>query len=222
MLWRIRHLEIDRVQGTYSGPKDMIEFVADGVVIFHAVPMTESAELFGIIECNVTPRVAGEFLVWFPSLERMVDHLLIPAYVSERGIPVFDTSATATLRRLIPALSKIPPLRSRELMWATQWTAPANLLGTFPDAVRARTEGVLAVSHGDLKERLRELTCFIERAIAANAPVTLRELSASDERIEFYLDAPGHPTWSPLAMVDGEVQLHFNGFVAVMTESATA
>ena len=137
-----------------------------------------------------------------------------PDYMATRGIPTFDEARAARLVASIPSVPHVEqllPLHSDELVLAMQWTAPGEILGTFPGPAVVRETDVLTVSTGDRDECLRDLAALLRGARAASEPVVLRPWSEADERIEFYLDTPGHPVWSPLARFDGVLRLHFEG-----------
>ena len=81
------------------------------------------------------------------------------------------------------------------------WRLPFNgrrqgrILGRFPDAPSVRKEAVIAIDRGDRDEHLERLGRLLRQAWERpHALVSCAEV----ERLEFYLDLPGHPAWSPL------------------------
>lgn len=237
MLFRIKHLESRRVQVDYRsadlGRPTVTQLVADGEVLVNAVHSdtwsTDPTQVMvcaacGIERCEaggwVSPRRASGVVLWLPAFSSMAEseadavEYRPPTYFSTRGVPVFDEqlfAAASPRPRGLWTPTDLPALRSNELVLAMQWIAPGQILGTHPGPVAVREADVLAVSSGEREARLRELATLLAGALRSLEPVALRALGAADEPIVFHLDTPGHPAWSPLAIVDGAPRLHFEG-----------
>lgn len=79
--------------------------------------------------------------------------------------------------------------------------------------------GTRYVSAFARSSRSREATARSLRDVSCTGPTekdaVMRPLVPGDEPVEFYLDAPAHPAWSPLVLVVGEPRLCLDGLVAV-------
>lgn len=236
VFWRVQQIESRRSQMDYTssaqGHPTVTQLLADGVVIANAVERTTwSARTVQSMICSecgmercaaggwISPRAADAAILWLPAFEEMAGGArdaaeYRPPEYFERGIPLFAEPAVTGLLGLAGgSLHALPRLRGSELILAMQWTAPVGILGKFPGDVRLRHDDVLAVSSGEREVRIREVERVL-RASAVNDAVTLRALQPDEEPIVLYLDAPGHPAWSPLAIVDREPALHLDGLVA--------
>lgn len=242
VLWRVqqvgsRESQIDST--SFAQRRSTVtQLLGDGVVIANAMESTtwngRIVQAMVCTECGIercaaggwiSPRAVDGAVLWLPAFEEMAGDAPLareyrPPEYFERGIPLFfEPSVTALLEQVhgFPAVAELFRLRTNELTLAMQWTAVAEVLGTFPGEVRLRHEDVIAVSHGEREMRIREVERLLREGAAASAVVTLRALQPDEEAIAFYLDAPGHPAWSPLAIVGGEPVLHLDGLVAQRT-----
>lgn len=238
-LWRIDQLVSRRSQMDFTssgqGCPTVTKLVADGELIANAVEyVTWSDSLVQVEVCPecgcercapggwIAPRFSGELLLWMPAFDAIAqselgpDEFLPPAYVARRGIPCFGSEALAALARQIPGLvseSETRTLTRRELALGLQWTAPLRLLGDPSGAPALRREDVLAVSAGDRGDVLDDLERLIHEAMANDDAITFRP-GREGSPVELHLDAPGHPSWTPLVLIDGKKKLLFGSLIA--------
>jgi hypothetical protein len=232
--WRVERIALSRSEADYTssetGRPIVTQLLADGAIIGNAMDRTRwNARVVQATLCTdcgmegcapggyVSPRALDGSVVWLPAFDEMTESGAFepPEYFS-RGIPLFTgPSISALLVHLtgLPPIGDLPPLRANELLLLLQWMAPAEILGVFPREVRLRRADVLAVSSGERDARIGELERLLCEASAEHADRMMRARRPDEDPVVFYLDAPGHPEWSPLALVDGEPALHLDGFV---------
>lgn len=161
-------------------------------------------------------RRVHDHIAMLPAFERMlrdpdwsVPHFWPPPYLVA-GMPTvlsWSADAWAHLRSVVPSLREARDVQAptaRELALLLQWMAPASLLGTFPGPVALCEDALMAVSHGEHDDAVRDLRTGLAAALRHETPLQ----SASGVEVEFTLDLPGMPSWSPLLHVDGRLALH--------------
>ena len=206
---------------------------ADGVCLVNAVDYSnfeeEPAQLIvcevcANVGCNsgnwVFMRRLGNAIVMIPAYSKLCEfgddswyftHYAPPDSLLSRGIPVIGLDDYRRARGLVtalPDLEGIRQLNAAEAIWLTQWTTPLNVLGRFPAPPRLKRGAVIAVADGEVDEEIANLKKFIERHFKSEEP--LCELDhAGAVPVEFFLDGPSFPAWSPISHVHDGLAFRF-------------
>lgn len=207
-----RCIEVDAI-GSGQGRHTNIGVWADGVQIVNDLSVfatgAESVQLFvcdcGYVGCKsgdwVALRRVGEGLLAIPCFS-MLDRREVeydpPDFIADRGSMYLTQAVLAALRTREPAfddLARWPALTAREAVYIIQRSAPAHLLGVYPDQPRLRRELLIAVDPGELEEHIPVMETLLESAFGSDRPVQ----QTRGELVTFYLDQPGIVEWSPLA-----------------------
>jgi hypothetical protein len=158
----------------------------------------------------VSFRRLGHWVAWIPAFDRMEKsrgaavEYHPPDYVRNRGVPLLEPGVQAVLKYEVPALFDVAGIREitaheDEAVRLLQFQAPASALGSFPQDVAISRSRFLATNAGVLEPALTLLDRAVQRGFACRS--SLRPMPADGELnpVEFIIDAPGYPTWSPIA-----------------------
>ncbi len=147
-----------------------------------------------------------------------------PAYLIERGIPVFDGQAMFDLLSVVPAWSGIgdvPTLSTRGLAQTLQWTAPGHMLGSPPAPPRVRREDVLAVSVGERQAVMDTLDGLLVVGLREPcAGVTSEGSTTTTRRSRSTSIFPGQSEWRPLVTVGDRPALALGEWAALVPRAA--
>jgi len=219
-MWFLSQIELvpNQLAGAESGMEaiDAVAVYSDGVCLANAINLVQPSahelqlkicEDCGVEHCNPNDRAllrrAGERLVLTPDFSAMEELFpdegaLPPDYFRERGVPVISDQIYAELRRAAPELadaSALEPLSSRELARIVQWEAPAGLLGLFPEVPRIERAAVVAVSTGDVGERIERLNTRLEQLFTAPSAIRFEPNSDAAQVDYFILDNSTLEEW---------------------------
>jgi hypothetical protein len=224
-MWRVRQLERWRATLDFSSSgqpsRDVTQLSADGLLFANAVELSDWSERriqlivcqdCGIEHCQpggwLAARRAGTDVVLPPVFADMLEgesgrtEYAPPRYTTDRGVPFFDENTYPSLGRYgaeIPVAQDLPALTGTEFVRCLQWDAPVRVLGSFPDEVALRCDCLLAISEGDLAERVEALQATIHQLLAAEA-VAFRPIPPGTTTRTFYLDGRGTPAWPAMAV----------------------
>ena len=232
-MWRVEDFDVKPVEFDFSssgqGRHVSSAIEAAGIRLVNALDLVEfdpaSTQVHlcsccGFSYCEprnwVALRRLGDLVVWVPAFARMASgdwerqEYSPPGFMASRGAPLFLPSAWEKLRRRrndIPEASHLPPLHSREAVQVLQWSAPRRLLGTYPVEPRLQRDGVVAVTDGDLEAEVRAVDLALERYFIRPDALNVVPVAEVRSRIEFWLDLPGIPAWSPFGRSDTGILL---------------
>ena len=220
MLWRVNQLERRRVEVDRSsaglGRAVVTQLLHGDKVLANAVEWTRWRDTAQVIVCThcgvegcesggwVAPRKVGDHVLWLRTLHAP------PAYFEKHGIPLIDAAQLPSR-----ALAETLLLRGEDVVRLLQMTAPDSLLGALGSDVVLREPAVIAVSEGERAEALAALKTVLAETLAVREPVAFDPLSDGEVPISFYLDARGHPSWSPMVRVAGVLRVHIEGLGAM-------
>lgn len=227
-MWRIDKIETrPRVLEVYGigendfAQKDTYSLHAQGVELSNdiAIFSTESTKVrvvlchCGCFECGtgdwVCLRSLGDHVIWIPDFESLefdqdsvcgVPDDTPPDYLGERGMPFIAVDAWNSLRQFeadLLSIEQLPPLSWSEAIRIVQAEDPEHALGESGRKPELAVDKLIAVTGGDLKSEIQALSVFIDSACASSMPVAPSELARRP--VEFHLDAPGFPSWSPFS-----------------------
>jgi hypothetical protein len=157
-------------------------------------------------------------VIWIPAWNRIGDDAVEtsehrpPAYLRERGAPVFSREVwrqLQTLHRRLPAADDLQPIDSRETALLCQFSAPAGLLGRYPDEPRLRRDLLITVTDGELDTEADAVDECLRHCCRAAEPMKFAAVKESVVPIEFWLDLPSTPPWRAL----GRMREHVGLFV---------
>jgi len=89
-----------------------------------------------------------------------------------------------------------------------QWHAPNQILGLHANKPELYASNILAVSEGETHEQIDRLAKFINHHHGSPMPLSSIEPS-NVTPIEFYLDDPEAPAWSPVAISSNQMVFNF-------------
>lgn len=170
----------------------------------------------------VSLRRLGGFFLFIPAIEAMSEgkwesvEYSPPYFLRKHGVPAFSTVRYNELRKVIPKLPKpdaVQSLSNAELLAILQLEAPGRVLGELGDEVSFNSEFVIAVCEGNHEDEVlafNNLLGKMSKPNKANLPQTI------DRLVEFILDLPEFPQWTPFGYAEGSATLYlgFNGEVS--------
>ena len=220
MLWRVNQLEHRRVEVDRSSAglsrAVVTQLLHAGEVIANAIEWTRWGDTAQVIVCThcgvvgcetggwIAPRKVGDHVLWLRTVQAP------PAYFEKHGIPLIDAAQLPSR-----VLGETLLLRGQDVVRLLQMTAPDSLLGAFGSEVVVREPAVIAVSEGERAEALQALKTVLAETQAVRAPVAFDPLGDGDVPTTFYLDAQGHPSWSPMVRVGGVLRVYVEGLGAM-------
>lgn len=202
-----------------QGRRSATAIDCDGTRLVNALELVEfdapATQVYVCSQCGqphcesggwVTMRRLGTSVVWTPAWNEMnagaweSTQYRPPPFIASRGAPCFTAvawSQLATLAANLPPLPTIQQLDSREAAWLLQWSAPGNVLGTYPARPKLRREAILAVAEGDLAQVADAADAMLTEW--CEKPSLVEPVDAGADLVEFYLDVLGAPAWTPIA-----------------------
>ncbi len=238
-MWCIEDYSLETVQLDFtssSGERPHAHaVVANGVRLVNAAEFADLStdptqvhvcEHCGIPGCEeggyVRLRRIGDYCVWLPIFRSMLikgweaQQYAPPTFTEDRGIPVMDRSLFTRLQsqiRGLPAFEALHPLLASDAARIVQWDAPFNVLGPILERPALAKEMVLAVTNGDTVQECHSLQMALDDFIdAENAAV---QLAVGGDMVEFHLDGPRFPAWTPMRAHDSFRSLQLFSKLAV-------
>ncbi|MGB0680577.1 MAG: hypothetical protein ACPGUV_13030 [Polyangiales bacterium] len=229
-MWMVEELCFEAAQGvdrSLMQGAPLTRLWADGQLLANAVELSSwggpQAQAIvcscGIEGCAdggwVAVYGAGEMAVVVPDFAHMAQDDLAqvfgpPPILQQRGCIALSAAQMAQAHAQVPAwpaLPAWPPLSKSLVGRILQWDAPLQVLGRLTGPVALRHEDVLAVSSGTPAARMQQLAQCIDACTSSTSPATLEPWPAGCAPIAFYLDGPGHPSWTPLVEAQGQLWL---------------
>jgi hypothetical protein len=210
-----------------QGTREDLVVVADEEVIVNAVGLVDfqrnPAQVFVCAECGYTSCAPGGWVAlhafaggvaWLPDFRGMGNpeqaaELRPPAFMVSRGVFFVPGPLLPDLVAALPAfpsLDALPPLSAADVARILQWEAPGRVLGSLSCPVSLQRASILAADDGDVSVLTAELERLLAEASALDRQATLVE---HVRPVNFYLDLPGTPAWSPLGRTAaGELVLY--------------
>ena len=213
-----------RIDFTSSGQGfvDATALIANDVQLINAIELLDCSDgmvqLIVCEDCGVTNCASGSWagirrvddtIVLVPAFSAMKEgewenrEYAPPKYMLTMGLPTFSTSVYDELRiksGRFPAPSLISECTLLDTLDLLQFTAPGGIFGKSGTKVEVQSEKFLAVTEGDLSEELETLIQLVRSVQDAEGELR----SEQPERlVEFHLDLPGFPTWSPFGYGPG-------------------
>jgi len=187
------------------------------LAVFDSLPPEEQS----VVLTDLLRRV-GEFCIWLPAYDLMLagdwesQEYAPPEYVDFPGVPMIHRSKytrLATDVRQFPAFDELPPMLAPDAARTVQWDAPLNVLGALPARPTLKRDTVLAVSDSDAVSASISLQETLDRFMGA-AGISV-EPADGGQPVEFHLDGPHYPAWTPLRQHDGFTSLQLADRLAV-------
>jgi hypothetical protein len=248
-MWSVNAIDIEATavdldfSSSGQGRRACTAVSAAGISLFNAIEFVEvepSAVQVELCECCGLPhcspggwvafRRLGERVVWIPAWHRMDDgqremsEYGPPSFLQCRGAPVFSAAAWDRLRALqsgLPAAHVLQPIDSREAARLCQWSAPARVLGTFPDVPVTRRDQLVAVTDGDLGSEAEGVDQCLREHYESRQVMELVPQQTSVAPIEFWLDLPGTPSWKRFGHFDARTCFLIDGGLALVARAGS-
>ena len=127
-----------------------------------------------------------------------------PWYIQKHGVPTIGREEYEKLvcSGHFPQLDEIAPLKLGELAGIICSEAPGEVLGRPDKKAKLEKEMVLAVSEPFAENEVDVFNKVLEGARGDFS--TLARVPPPQPQVEFHLDLPGFPQWSPMVYEDGE------------------
>jgi len=232
-MWVVDHLEVKRftLHWIEGGQESYTKVSANGIRLIDAIEYMELSEDSGsVINCEdaelpyfirrageVIIRRLGSMIVLLPDFDNLriefpdeIDGRIPPDYLTEVGAPLFTERAWHQLRTLSTAVlesTAYPMVSATESVRLLQWNSPAHILGQCPDPPVLNRDLILAVTKGDVEAEVDAVQDAISRWFDSNQPVEVVDYLDEANPIEFHLDLPKYPSWSPYVRIAGELCL---------------
>jgi hypothetical protein len=223
MLWFVDQVQAPPVELDFrssgQGMRQSRAIVAAGIRLINAVGLVEFGpdltqvqvcEECGMVGCSVGGWIAmrrlGPFVLWLPAWGALEggawerSEYTPPSYMASPGPPMFAPAAWSQLRALVPsvpAVDDVPHLNSREVAQLVQWSAPGQVLGRYPTLPKLQRKSVVAVAIGDLQVEMDSLDRLLLDYYSVPGPLEPTLEVRSLRPVDFYLDLPGTPAWTP-------------------------
>lgn len=230
-IWKIEQIEAVPVELDFSSSWGTMHsdtaVQASGVRIINAIGLVEYdpertqveiCEECGVVHCQpggwVVLRRIDENVVWIPAWRVMEEgrfqfgEFRPPDYMRKVGIPLFSAGAWDTIRKMhkkLPAAQDLHWIDSRETARLWQWTAPARILGEFPEVPRLRRHLLAGVADGDLEWEARAVDECLEAHFHEPCSMGLVPPGISARTIELRISLPGVPFWRGFAQVQNQI-----------------
>jgi len=133
-----------------------------------------------------------------------------PNYIYQKGTLAFSRENYDLLRKLtsrFPKYDTVKKLSDQEMLGCHQLSVPGRIFGELGGIPILRKDVILAVSEGELEDQIANLELALQKAYESGKATNERDVS---QPIEFYLDLPGFPTWSGMAIRKGNPDLILN------------
>lgn len=226
-MWNVESIRSRRTRFDFTsseqGQRDVVQVLFDDVTFANAVELTgwgnKPFQVFVCEQCGyegcasgnwLTLRRVSDFVTFVPAFEYMesdeegVDHSP-PSYILERGAPKLTRQLYEELRDMVVALPRIDAiahLSCRDAALLLKAEAPARIMGRPCEEPVLNRKLIVAVSDGDLNERIRQFEALVATALASD-DVEVEALDASlSTAVTFYLDVPGFTEWTPMVSHD--------------------
>jgi len=232
-MWVVDHLEVKRftLHWIEGGQESYTKVSANGIRLIDAIEYMElSGDSGSVINCEdaelpyfirrtgeVIIRRLGSMVVLLPDFDNLriefpdeIDGRIPPDYIAEVGAPLLTERAWLQLRDLsteVPDTTVYPMLSADESVQLLQWNSPAHILGQCPDPPVLNRDLILAVTRGDVKAEVDAVQDAILKWFDSNQPVEVVDYLEKANPIEFHLDLPKYPSWSPCVRIAGELCL---------------
>ncbi len=164
-------------------------------------------EACGISGCEpgswVAIRRVGETVVFVPAVDAMQEddwgttEYSPPEYMKNYGPLVFGPGVYEDMRAKtgrFPKLSNLKDIASREVLAASQLTAPGRVLGPLGTLPELDPENIVAVTEGDLDD---EIAAFGRLISTINDGADGLHAESLQRVVEFHLNVPTFPAWRP-------------------------
>jgi len=212
-----------------GGQESYTKVSANGIRLIDAIEYMElSGDSGSVINCEgaelpsflrrtgeVIIRRLGSMVVLLPDFDNLrieypdeIDGRVPPDYIAEVGAPLFTERAWSQLRDLsteVPNPSVYPMLSANESVQLLQWNSPVRILGLYPDPPVLNRDLILAVTKGDVKAEVDAVQDAVSRWFELSQPVEVVDYLDKANPIEFHLDLPKYPSWSPCVRIAGEL-----------------
>jgi hypothetical protein len=213
---RVRVTSIEASEIRLINALELVKFDPESTQVF-------VCEECGITHCKpggwVTIRRMGNGVVWIPYWSGMEkgdfeeQEYQPPGFFKTQGMPIFAERAWEEIRSLRKDFLRhreLVALDSKEAVRLIQWTAPGNVLGEFPDEPKLRRNLLIAVTQGEINDKADHVDASIKDFLTK--PVMLDSLICDETviPIEFHLDLPGVPSWTPFVEVGNRLCFKIN------------
>lgn len=168
---------------------------------------TQTCNCCGFAGCSsgswVSIRRCDDYVMFIPAIEAMgegkweKEEYSPPYFLRKYGAPAlseFLYNELTTLCPNLPSINGMPYLSKTDGLAILQLEAPGYILGNIGDEVQLNREHIIAVSEGNLEDEISVLENLIE---ISQSNAEQRIDTKFEKKIEFILDLPNFPSWSP-------------------------
>jgi len=155
----------------------------------------------------ISLRRLGDSVVWIPFWSEMLkgewelSEYSPPYFLRKHGVPIFSAHDWSLLKELIgsiPPIHEIPCLTASEMALIIQAEAPGRVLGEFPQPPKLYKDLIVAVTEGELSDWVRSLQECLSESWSSQVPVDCQSIDSTMKQVEFWMELPGAPSWTPL------------------------
>lgn len=178
---------------------------------------TETCRCCGYTGCSsgswVTIRQCDDYVLFIPAIEAMgegkweKEEYSPPYFLRKYGAPALSKPTYTELNKvcpILPSMNGIPHLNKADVLALLQLEAPGYILGNIGDAVQLNRERIIAVSDGNLEDEVSIFMNLIDN-LCSNGELIIS--TKFKKKIEFILDLPNFPSWSPYGYSDDGAHL---------------
>ena len=168
---------------------------------------TQICSCCGVEGCSsgswVSMRCTDNHIIFAPAIEAMregkweSEEYSPPYFLRKYGAPALTKSQYKELTEMqpqLPSLGDIPTVKMEDWLAILQLEAPGYILGNITGEIKLDTERIIAVTDGNLENEISTFKNLIHLSIAQEKE---RVRTSFDRKVEFILDLPNFPFWSP-------------------------
>jgi len=232
--YEIRTIQLDFTSSGGGRPRSRSVF-SGGVQLVNAGDFADLSsdptqvhvcEQCGVVGCAdggyVRLRRIDDVCIWLPDFSAMLapdwesGYFTPPACVKDRGIPAVSRCVYSRLESemgQLPPFDDLRPLLAPDAAKIVQWDAPLCALGTFAVRPTLVRECILAVSNGDAQKESDSLQLCLDSFMDYQDCAV--DLTLGGQSVEFHLDGPRLPSWTPMRRHDDFTSLQLHDRLAV-------